>query len=523
MIGALFSVYCYSNSPGCLRIVARYFAVVCYDPTVQWMVVLCLVFYFIMLLSVELRALSGAPNCPLRNCNVWLGVFVLLAMLRYTFAYDVASQSTRLLIFLTGIVFGKAVSTWAMDVQIYTGKAPVGNGRGCYVAVPLCGAGPIEMITVPLLSLLTGVTLWKPEMILFQYRGISRWSGIWDNPNTFGLLMGAGVVLAASQIVVTRRSKTEHREWINTFGVIMFSFAAVVCVCGLVKSYSRGAWVGTAIGLLYLAKAYGKFKWRWVLPPVFVALVAVCYFWNNTPEDSPWLVKRLDLGRASAQHRVAAWKAGFEMMREHPFGVGWNKTVPTYAQNYSPPEGGASAITTNDYLMLGTQIGIPALLCFIAYVALQLGIGERIWKKAESGKRKAEMISPHPDPLPSLQARRGDNCISPGTHSSPGFVSPVTRHLSPEASLRVACRAGALVFLVAFWFDGGLFKLATASVFWILLELGAETGLAAKRHKRHKEGEENWGTDTTSPHPGPLPSCEERRGICFRLLNALRQ
>jgi hypothetical protein len=27
--------------------------------------------------------------------------------------------------------------------------------------------------------------------------------------------------------------------------------------------------------------------------------------------------------------------------------------------------------------------------------------------------------------------------------------------------------------LVTFWFDGGLFTLATASVFWILLELGS--------------------------------------------------
>jgi hypothetical protein len=36
----------------------------------------------------------------------------------------------------------------------------------------------------------------------------------------------------------------------------------------------------------------------------------------------------------------------------------------------------------------------------------------------------------------------------------------------------VACRAGALVFVVAFWFDGGLFTLATGSVFWVLLELG---------------------------------------------------
>jgi hypothetical protein len=39
--------------------------------------------------------------------------------------------------------------------------------------------------------------------------------------------------------------------------------------------------------------------------------------------------------------------------------------------------------------------------------------------------------------------------------------------------LKATCRAGAIVLLVGFWFDGGLFKLATASTFWILLELGS--------------------------------------------------
>ena len=38
--------------------------------------------------------------------------------------------------------------------------------------------------------------------------------------------------------------------------------------------------------------------------------------------------------------------------------------------------------------------------------------------------------------------------------------------------LQATCRAGAIVLLVGFFFDGGLFKLATGSVFWILLELG---------------------------------------------------
>jgi hypothetical protein len=40
--------------------------------------------------------------------------------------------------------------------------------------------------------------------------------------------------------------------------------------------------------------------------------------------------------------------------------------------------------------------------------------------------------------------------------------------------LQTACRSGAIVLAVGFWFDGGLFKLATASTFWILLELGRE-------------------------------------------------
>jgi O-antigen ligase len=136
------------------------------------------------------------------------------------------------------------------------------------------------------------------------------------------------------------------------------------------------------------------------------------------------------------QHRLAAWKAGFEIMRDYPFGVGWNKTLETYQDYYSPPPDGAAAITTNDYLMLGTQLGWPGLLCFVAYVVLCLGVGS--WKM---GVRRWKMEA----------------------------SSPVTCH----SSLQAACRAGALAMLVTFGFDGGLFKLATAAVFWILLELGA--------------------------------------------------
>jgi O-antigen ligase len=128
--------------------------------------------------------------------------------------------------------------------------------------------------------------------------------------------------------------------------------------------------VGTVIGLLYLAKAHGKFKWRFVLPGVFAVVAAVFVFWHSTEDTGPWYLKRMDLSRPSAQHRIAAWKAGFEIMRDHPFGVGWNHADEIYRTNYSPPEKGFTAILTNDYLMLGTQLGWPGLICFLTYVAL---------------------------------------------------------------------------------------------------------------------------------------------------------
>jgi hypothetical protein len=44
--------------------------------------------------------------------------------------------------------------------------------------------------------------------------------------------------------------------------------------------------------------------------------------------------------------------------------VGWNQAVATYEKNYSPPEGGAAALTMNSYLMLGTELGLPGIALF---------------------------------------------------------------------------------------------------------------------------------------------------------------
>jgi O-antigen ligase len=180
---------------------------------------------------------------------------------------------------------------------------------------------------------------------------------------------------------------------------------------------------------------------------VVAVSVAVLAFWSL--RDSQWLVARRAVSVANAndfswRNRVAAWEGALQMMAEKPwFGYGWNQPERVYDQFYRPskvPEG--AAIQLNDYFTLGTTLGIPALLCFVIYVSLSL-----------RGSPKSKVQSPKPE--------------------AQGPAATLAFSLQPLA-FQSACRAGAVVLLVGFWFDGGLFKLAMAAPFWILLELGRE-------------------------------------------------
>jgi len=391
--------------------------------------------------------------------TVWCCFFIFL-----TFNLNDLPLIGLLFVATAAYFIGYAASSRAMDTIILLASVTLGKSGGD-------NTHPVTRhFLVSLIGLLAFSSWWHLGMSNNFYHG-PRWMGLWDNPNIYGMLMGAGVVLTAG-LLADRRWKIEDREnkkqkkesGRRKVETIFLLIAAGMMGVGLLFSYSRGAWLGTAVGLLYLASAYSKLKLRYILPGIFVVAVVVWSFWSATPDNAPWYVKRMDFGRPSAQHRVSAWRGAVQMMWDHPLGVGWNNAVGVYDKNYLPPEDSAVAITTNDYLMLGTQLGLPALLCFVAYVGLAL-------------KQKSGVSSQDSESLRQIGIRNS------------------------EFGIRMACHAGAIVLLAAFWFDGGLFELATASVFWILLELGANA-----------EGKMKNEEIKTSPHPNPLPSCEEQRG-----------
>lgn len=377
--------------------------------SVEWMLLVCMVIWCgtFIFLSFSLK------DWPL------IGL-LLIAIAAYFIGYTASSRAADAIILLAGVTLGR----WTRFALEADGRWQMADGGEKEVRSQKSEA---RFFLIGLIGLLAFSSWWHLDMS-GAYHG-PRWMGLWDNPNIYGMLMGVGTILAIALLVLSLKSirlrpaparQEVQSPKLNKATTIFLTMAIAMMGVGLVMSYSRGAWVGTTIGLLYLAKAHGKLKWRWVLPGVLVAVAVVCVFWHSTPDNAPWYLKRADLSRPSAQHRVSAWRGALQMMRDHPLGVGWNQAVSVYNKDYSPPEGGVAALTMNSYLMLGTELGLPGLICFVAYVGLRLGI--RSWKSAD------------------------------GT----GIV----------------CRAGTLALLVAFWFDGGLFTLATASAFWILLEVG---------------------------------------------------
>jgi len=433
--------------------VLREISAVCHDRGTQWIVFLCFGIYFVSFLFFGSYATS-AIFWRAANPNLWLvGVF-LISTIRYAIDY---LPSTQALILMGGMALGQGTAL----LVIFERKSEQLE----------CRAGFEILVVFWLIFLLMLASSWNFNSSQpFEYHHYARWSGYWDTPNIAGLLMGTGVILAAGQIIrglmPDAQSRTsEAGSWKFGMGVrlkwiftALYLVAAILLGRGLLHSYSRGAWIAAICGLSHLIYHGVKsptFKARnvscvlgsaqfinWArrnsqILSVIGLSVIVLAFWQFRHLKHEVITSRvisaLNVNDFSWRNRIVAWEGALQITAEHPWlGAGWNQPESFYNRYYLPPtvdEG--AAIEMNDYLMLGALLGIPALVCFGMYIWFSLS--------------------------PELGVE--------------GLGQP--KKLNGEPDWRqTTCRAGAIVLAVGFWFDGGLFKLATASVFWILLELG---------------------------------------------------
>jgi O-antigen ligase/polysaccharide polymerase Wzy-like membrane protein len=409
------------------------------DSGTQWIVFLCLGIHFATLVWFRIRfhtrsSVEGgryeAQSSKGEALIIWLALGMILSAIAYVLYYSASVQALTLL-------FSVVI---AQGIAFLRNRKKIGLFIVSVLIVLLAVASCCRMDTIR----------------YFEYRGHTRWSGPWDNPNLFGLLMGTAVVLSVATGI--GESKTDAGRARKIISKIICALVAMLCGYGLCKSYSRGAWLGTTTAMAYLLWSklqHSRFdltgtsflrcakKWR-PLAVIGFALIALSFwqfrFTDYLPVHRAFSIA--DLNDFSWRNRVMASRQAVRMMSNRPWiGFGWGRAESVYVKKYRPPqiENGA-AIQMNDYFMLAISAGVPALVCFLVYVGLSLR-------------------SPHSTVHRPQSIRAADS----------GSEATDFKDLD---WLQATCRAGAIVLLVGFFFDGGLFKLATGSVFWILLELG---------------------------------------------------
>jgi hypothetical protein len=414
LFAVLLTAEIWNLSPGPVNPIKRQVTAALGDPGTQWLILLALAGYFILFCILERRLSPPGKWWRPGNADLWLSALFALALLRFPFANQTRLDFSYVSTLFAGIVFGKAVST-----LIRWRSARPARNTAWFAGWLIC--------------LLAGAALWQPVIMRtrIQYHDVVRWSGLWRNPNYYGLMMGAGLVLATGMGVRAWRAANGPRR--KMFLAILCSAAAILCGYGAFRSYSRGAWLGVLAGLVYLAVQAGKssrplvwLRRNRLTLALLIGSLTLLTFWQF--RFSEWLPAQrvfsvVNINDFSWRNRVAAWEWAVQSMAERPLaGSGWSPPrQPANTPNYSPPQFRGLAISTNDYLMLGTSAGVPALLCLAAYLALVF---------------RAKPAAPRA-PLPVF----------------------------------TICRGSSMVFLVGFWLDGGLFVLAVTMVFWMLLEL----------------------------------------------------
>jgi O-antigen ligase len=176
---------------------------------------------------------------------------------------------------------------------------------------------------------------------------------------------------------------------------------------------------------------------------VILLSVMALGFWGLGQTEVRVLRRALSAWNAndfSWRNRVAAYEGALQVMAAKPwFGFGPGQTREAFEHFFRPASiADGSAILLNDFLETGMALGLPALVWLAGYVLLRLAP-----PRGSAGRGSVPSLASVSDRIQSLQA---------------------------------VCGCGAIVLLVGFWFNRGLFCLALAAPFWVLLELaGADS------------------------------------------------
>jgi len=182
---------------------------------------------------------------------------------------------------------------------------------------------------------------------------------------------GVATFEAEFMLFVLGLSALQKRKSIK---LVLWGLFAFSSYC-LLFSYSREAYVGILVGLLFL----GLVRQRWVL----IALVAFLLSWQSLVPTSVQerILMTYDKNEqqldTSAQDRVALWDDAMNMFRQNPvLGVGFD----TYQWQH---RFGIYTDTHNYFLKVLVETGVLGLMFFLFILAKMTRLGVKLYRSAQ--------------------------------------------------------------------------------------------------------------------------------------------
>lgn len=164
--------------------------------------------------------------------------------------------------------------------------------------------------------------------------------------------------------------KKSNRYTLQTFYKIFLIALLLLVLFVLILTRSRGAWLGSAIGL-YLLMVLKNRRFLWLLP-VFI-LIFLFFFFVIADGSFSTLITLLDTDPEvqTLQGRLQAWRATLYMIQDFPItgaGIGTYSHVfnDLYALNTFLTERTPDLHAHNTFLSVAVDLGIPALVLYLA-------------------------------------------------------------------------------------------------------------------------------------------------------------
>ncbi len=171
--------------------------------------------------------------------------------------------------------------------------------------------------------------------------GVRRVLSVYGHPNNLGLYLGRVWPIAAALALAGFRTKNQEPR-ITTLGSWFLVLGSLLCLGGILVSFSRGAWLGALAALAVLALPTLRAHFGDRAAPVLVGLGVLLAALAGLG-----LTVRGDLAGGSTPVRLLLWREAIGYIRLHPLGIGLDQFM-----QYHDPNSGRSLI---DPALIGTS------------------------------------------------------------------------------------------------------------------------------------------------------------------------